>query len=66
VRAGRLDEMEPLALTEDEKRTLVQRYANCRTRDEKRALAAEMNLELEKLYNLCSRLSCYLPGAEQG
>lgn len=45
------------AFAEDERRQLVERYEACRTVGEKRALARELGMPVEALYNLWSRWS---------
>jgi hypothetical protein len=45
------------AFAEDERRQLVERYDACRTVNEKRALARELGMPVEALYNLWSRWS---------
>lgn len=45
------------AFAEDERSQLVERYEACHTVDEKRALARELGMPVEALYNLWSRWS---------
>lgn len=47
------------AFTEEQKRRFVMRYDNCRTVEEKRSLARELGMPVERLYNICSRWARY-------
>lgn len=47
--------------TDDEKHRLVEAYNACQTGTEKRLLASELGMPVERLYNLCSRWSSLVP-----